>query len=472
MPNMSGFELAELMRGANRTKHIPIIFVTATERNRSVSFKGYESGAVDFLYKPLEPHAVQSKVSVFIDLYRQKRALADQLRTIGRQQEAQAELLANHLKTLKELEAAESLTRFALDAAQMGEWGLDYVTGDSFRSLRHDQCFGYAQLLPTWTYEDKLLHVHPEDRHLLDHAFRDSRAGKGDVNCECRVVWPDQSIHWIASRARFELAPDGSPLRVAGIVWDVTERKKAERALQEAVNVRDEFMSIASHELKTPLTSLKLNSQLRARRLKREDAAAFSVPNLSKMFDSDATQIDRISRLIDDILDFSRISSGEFSMKFERCDLREVVSALVEQSEEQARAAGCRIQLDAQEVVAGTWDRFRIAQVVTNLLTNAMRYGAGQPIAVTVTTAPDLAQITVRDRGRGVASENHERIFRKFERAVSTNDVSGLGLGLYIVRQILDSHRGSIRVESELGQGACFIVDLPLEPPAARRTEA
>jgi signal transduction histidine kinase len=180
------------------------------------------------------------------------------------------------------------------------------------------------------------------------------------------------------------------------------------------------------------------------------------------MFAGDEKQLDRITHLIDDMLDITRISSGKLSVNLEQFDLCELVSDLVERNSEQVVAAGCTVDMEVCQPVIGNWDRFRIEQVVMNLLTNAMRYGAGKSILIQVNASKAEARIVVRDLGRGIAKENHERIFQRFERAVSGSEISGLGLGLYIVRQILETHHGSIRVESELGQGATFVVALPL----------
>ena len=320
MPSMSGFELAELMRGTKKTKNIPIIFVTATAKDQSFLFKGYESGAIDFLLKPLNTHMVKSKVNIFIELYRKKKE--------------QEELLAKLKVTQGELE--------------------------------------------------------------------------------------------------------------------------------QAVLIRDEFMSIASHELKTPLTSLKLQSQLRMRGLRRGKISAFNLEWLTKMFDNDEKQIEQITRLIDDMLDISRISSGKLSMNFEQFDLCELARDLIERRSEQFVAAGCPVEIECCQSAVGSWDRFRIEQVLMNILTNAMLYGPDKPIFVQVKTSSDRAQIVVRDQGRGIAKENHERIFQKFERATEGSEISGLGLGLYIVKTILEAHHGSIQVESTLGHGATFVVNLPL----------
>ncbi|HXH29823.1 MAG TPA: PAS domain S-box protein [Bacteriovoracaceae bacterium] len=240
---------------------------------------------------------------------------------------------------------------------------------------------------------------------------------------------------------------------------------KAQEDLEHAVIVRDEFMSIASHELKTPLTSMMLQVQMRKHKLKKDDASAFTMEKLTKMMDADEQQFKRLVHLIDDILDNSRITSGKLSMNMARFDLCTLVQEVVERFCDQAVGGDSKIQIDRCESTMGIWDRFRIEQVVTNLITNALRYGAGKPIWIQVSVAGDKAKLIVRDEGLGIAEENQERIFQRFERAASGSEVSGLGLGLYIVRQILDAHKGSIQVKSKLGEGSTFIVELPLDVP-------
>ena len=237
---------------------------------------------------------------------------------------------------------------------------------------------------------------------------------------------------------------------------------KTQSELEGAIRIRDEFMSMASHELKTPLTSLKLHAQFRKRNLDQGRSAEFAHDRLLKMFVGDERQLNQIIHLIDDMLDVSRMSSGKLSISIEQFDLCEMVRDLVDRVAEQFAAAGCPIHLELSEAVIGSWDRFRLEQVVTNLLSNAMRYAPQKPIVVQVKALNGRVQISVLDQGRGVAKENQGRIFQRFERAVSGAEVSGLGLGLYIVSEILEAHQGAIRVESELGQGAKFVVELPL----------
>jgi two-component system CheB/CheR fusion protein len=254
---------------------------------------------------------------------------------------------------------------------------------------------------------------------------------------------------------------EGKIIGAAKIARDITLQKKTEAALREALRVRDEFLSIASHELKTPLTSLKLQVQMRRRRLQSGDASAFSTEKLRKQFEGDEQQIMRIARLVDDMLDITRISTGKLPIRPELVDLGEMVRDVAARLNEQLRQAGSTLELDIRTRIQGHWDRFRMEQVIANLITNAIKYGEGKPILVRVESDGRNATLTFQDHGIGIAKEDQSRIFDRFERAVSLNEVTGLGLGLYIVKEILEAHGGSIRVESEVGKGSSFIVTLP-----------
>jgi signal transduction histidine kinase len=223
---------------------------------------------------------------------------------------------------------------------------------------------------------------------------------------------------------------------------------------KDAVAARDEFLSIASHELKTPLTSLILHTDaLRA-------AARRGAPEqLASRADLIRRSADRLSRLVSNLLDISRIGAGRLALEREDTDLAEVTREVVERFAEEARRAGCEVRLDAAPA-AGYWDRMRIDQVVTNLLANAIKYGAGAPVDVTVRGEGGRAFLTVRDRGIGISEDDQRRIFQRFERAVSQRNYGGFGLGLWIVRQIVEAQGGSVRVESTPGQGSTFTVEL------------
>ena len=334
MPGMNGFELAEMMRGTEKTKNIPIVFVSAAGREMNYAFKGYESGAVDFLHKPLDIHAVKSKVNVFVDLYRQRKAVKQQVEALEQSRREQEVLLAQLQVTQGELE--------------------------------------------------------------------------------------------------------------------------------HAVRMRDDFMSIVSHEVRTPLNGLILETQLRKMHLARDNAAAFTLDKMKAMVERDERQIQSLIRLIEDMLDVSRIRTGKLSIRPGQFDLSRLVSTLVETFAPQISAAQSSVNLNAESPVVGLWDEFRIEQVVSNLLTNALRYGAKSPIDVSVYVEGENAIVQVRDQGIGISEENQQRIFQQFERVSAKHAVAGLGLGLFISEQIVAAHGGKITVQSALGEGAVFRVSLPL----------
>jgi PAS domain S-box-containing protein len=237
------------------------------------------------------------------------------------------------------------------------------------------------------------------------------------------------------------------------------------REAQNAVRLRDEFLSIASHELRTPLTSFTMQIQLINRLA--SDGALLRLPKekLAKLLRISQEQIERFSKLVNDLLDASRIAAGRLALSVESVDLGTLVRDVIGRFGAELEKAGIPIELRLDEPVVGQWDRLRIEQVIVNLLSNAIKYGEGKPIEVSAWTEGSQAWFRVRDRGAGIRKEDQARIFDRFERAVPKRSAGGLGLGLYIVRQIVEAHQGAIIVESQPGQGATFTVKVPLDIP-------
>ena len=174
-------------------------------------------------------------------------------------------------------------------------------------------------------------------------------------------------------------------------------------------------------------------------------------------------QLDRMVNLIEEMLDVSRIGTGKLQMKFETLDLGDVTREVMDRFAEQFSVLGLRVEINIQPAnILIFGDRYRLEQVLSNLLTNAIKYGSGTPISVSLLADGSAARWVVRDEGIGIAKANLDRIFDRFERAISSGNISGLGLGLYITRQILEAHRAKISVESELGKGSKFTVEIPL----------
>ncbi len=233
-------------------------------------------------------------------------------------------------------------------------------------------------------------------------------------------------------------------------------------ASQDAVRTRDQFLSIASHELKTPLTSLSLQNQIKRKQLQKKDANGFEKEAIGKMLDTDYRQLVRINRLIDDMLDISRIRGGKLYIQKEDIAFQRFLADVIDRFRPQMESLGCELTLGRCDEVQIKADSYRIEQVLVNMLTNAMKYGAGRPVKIQTQLSPGKLRVLVHDKGPGIAEEDVERIFHRFERAVRSSEVSGLGLGLYISREIMEQHNGSLTVISKLGEGSTFIMEIPL----------
>jgi signal transduction histidine kinase len=233
------------------------------------------------------------------------------------------------------------------------------------------------------------------------------------------------------------------------------------REAQDAVRVRDEFLAIAGHELKTPLAALQLQLQSLERAASRAQLLTPPARLVDRLQKAVAQGL-RLEQLIDDLLDVSRISAGRLRFDAEECDLSQLVRGAAERCIDELQRAGCDLTLSLEAPLIGRFDRQRLDQVVTNLLSNAIKYGRGKPVEIRLWRGSANAHLSVRDQGIGIAPADQARIFDRFERAVSQRNYGGIGLGLWIVRQIVEAHGGTIRVESQPGHGANFILDLPL----------
>ena len=229
----------------------------------------------------------------------------------------------------------------------------------------------------------------------------------------------------------------------------------ADRELRAALSQRDEFISIAAHELRTPLTALVLQLDSLVKAMPPEDE------RVGRKLDTARRQTARLAALIEELLSVGRISTGRLQLELAELDLAALVRDVAAQQRAQAEHAGSTLTVDVPATVVGRWDAARLEQVLSNLLGNAIKYGAGRPITIELAADADRAVLRVRDRGIGIPPDELPRIFDRFARAVSVRNFGGLGLGLYIAREIVEAHGGTIAATSTPGEGATFTVTLP-----------
>jgi signal transduction histidine kinase len=234
--------------------------------------------------------------------------------------------------------------------------------------------------------------------------------------------------------------------------------------IREAIHLRDEFLSIASHELKTPLTSLQLHIHLIERMIKSELNSTSCPEKLKATLKKANSQVGRITNLVNDLLDVTKITAGKSTFNYERVNLSILTKELVERFTEALSAANCSIEISIDETINGYWDPMKVEQIIVNLLTNAIKYAPGKPIKIMAHRDGQNMTLVVQDSGPGIDKESLEKIFNRFERVASARNVGGLGLGLFIIKQITEAHHGRIHVESKVGHGSQFILDLPLNP--------
>jgi PAS domain S-box-containing protein len=313
--------------------------------------------------------------------------------------------------------------------------------------------------------------THPDDvPHNLVALARLVAGHIEKYTMEKRYLRRDGGVFWIQVTVSLVRDDDGRPAYLIAIIEDICQRMRAheerERLLGElrvALSTRDRFLSIASHELRTPLTTLMLQVERLGSAQPTADHAL--PPALATRVAMMTRQVDRLSALVEQLLDVARIHEGRLELHLEEVDLGALVLEVVERFEEQAARAKTPIEVRIDKPVAGCWDRLRLDQVLTNLVSNAVKYGRNGRIAITAAADDSFASVVVADRGIGIRPEDRGRLFGRFERLASDPAIGGIGLGLWITREIVEALGGTIGVESELGEGSTFVVTLPRDGP-------
>jgi PAS domain S-box-containing protein len=365
------------------------------------------------------------------------------------------------------LRHSEERLRMAFDVAYMGTYQWDIATGKVEWSGYLEPMHGLVPGTFGGTFEAFRELIHPEDRERVVQTIFHAVRQRAVLNCEFRVVWPDRSVHWILSKGKVLLDADGEPSRMIGVCMDVTDQREAEEALQGVLQLRqqadrrkDEFLSMLAHELRNPLAPIRNAVEVLRQLCPAE-------PRFEWARDVIDRQVRGIVRLVDDLLDISRITLGKLSLHKEEVDLQSVVSRAVEISGPLIDARRHRLSVSLpSEPVRLIGDLPRLAQAVSNLLINAAKFTPeGGRIWVDAGLDNGDLVLQVRDTGIGIPKERLSSIFDLYTQIVPQegNHVqSGLGIGLKLVRSLVEMHGGKVEAESDgIGRGSCFRMRLP-----------
>jgi signal transduction histidine kinase len=445
MPRMDGVSLVRALRAEPRTASIPVILLSG-RAGEGETIGGLEAGADDFLVKPFSTRELLVRVQSRMEITAMRRRNA--------QQEAALDALERHRLWTEHLLDSMPVPLLLLLP------GTDRVVFGNRAASR----LAGSDIPPNVTLEQLGItcRVDGPNGRPLRPADLSPRTEEHPLR-DLRIVWdaPGGRAFLLADS---ELLPatEDHPSLVTLTLRDVTALVQTERQLRDSLHARDDFLVAVSHELRTPLTTLELQTTDLARALTR-NVASREQERLARKAEIIRKQTDSLSYLVQKMLEVSREAEAEhgLTLRRESVDLGELTQHVVESLREQAAQAGCSLETTTTPGLTGNWDLARVEQLVANLLSNAIKFGAGHPIVVRVDGDDRVARLTIQDRGIGISPEAHERIFQRFERASPLTHYPGLGLGLWMVRRIVDALDGTITVDSRPGEGATFIVELP-----------
>ncbi len=305
--------------------------------------------------------------------------------------------------------------------------------------------------------------VHFEDFQRCMDTYANAFTERSIFEMEYRLRRHDGAYRWILDRGRPRYLPDGTFAGFIGSCVDITELKELESELRRALRGRDEFLSIASHELRTPIAALRLHLESLCRTIEKTSDLRDDVRSrLDRHAHGSLEKTTHLTTMVNTLLDVSLLSDGRLRIERESFDFATVVRGVVERLGDAASAASCALRVTIEHDLVGRWDRVRVEQVVMNLLSNALKYGAGQPVDVIASRTSEGVRLVVKDHGIGIKPEDQPFVFDRFSRFVSARNHGGFGLGLWISREIVAAHGGRIELESNPGSGASFSVVLPV----------
>ncbi|HEX8697866.1 MAG TPA: ATP-binding protein [Myxococcaceae bacterium] len=464
MPRMDGFRLCLALRKDPRLANVPVLLSHVGAPDELDLRMAQNVGASGFVRRGQEGDELLGTLlrellrggAVSPALAEGTLSVDEHLHGMVRRLERQVGLLAQAERATRE---SEERYRLIVAGSYDGVWDWDLRRGTFWCSPSLLSMLGLAPEAAPTKYEVFVERLHPDDRDAMVSALSSHLERDVPYDVSFRLRHVDGGYRACISRGRALRDAEGRPVRMAGIIGDVTEQLRLYRETQEAMRTRDEFLSVAAHELRTPLTVLRLRVQ-EARKALRADKPT-PPERLEQVLDAADRQVGRLVSLVDTLMDVSQLQNQGPRLELEEMDLATVIRETVDRFAHEAAIVGCELVLSELPSTPGRWDRVRIAQVVRHLLANAMKFGPGKPVEVGLEVQPDAAVLQVRDHGIGIAPERVEGLFQRFERAVPARHYGGLGLGLYRVRRIVEAHGGEVTVDSVPGQGSIFRVHLP-----------
>jgi PAS domain S-box-containing protein len=355
--------------------------------------------------------------------------------------------VTDKVKARRSIEEVEERIRLAVDAAEIGTFDVDFVNNITKTSEKFDRIFGFDHAV---TRSDYASAIHPDDLEIRENAYKQATLNHDNkLLYEARVIWPDQSIHWIRVHGKLFYDENGKPVRLLGTVLDITQVKRLERQ-------KDDFISIASHELKTPITSLKASLQLLDRMKDNPVPGVFP-----KLIDQSTRSMQKISALVDKLLSVGRTNDPQ--LKLHKTTF--IIAELLKNCCNHVRMDNkYKLNIKGDLTLKVSADEHAIDQVVVNLVNNAIKYAPESlDIDMIIEKTGNMAKVSVKDYGPGIPMNKQPHLFERYYQADAAGfQNSGLGLGLYISAEIIRRHQGTVGVDSETGQGSTFWFTLPL----------
>ncbi|OAQ40693.1 hybrid sensor histidine kinase/response regulator [Pedobacter psychrophilus] len=433
MPIMDGFEVAETLAGFNKTKDIPIIFLSAVNTDKQFIAKGYASGGIDYVTKPVDPDILLLKVNTFLKLYKQNTELKEIQNALRAEIDIRKRVQIELKEKVEQLHyTLEALPLVAFTADENGK--IDFVNQKWMLFSDSEHVFPKS---------------HPDDKNI-EVEFINTVIQNKKLEMEIRLQKLDSQEYCYHLFKAIPIKENGIQNKWIGTFTDIDAHKQIEKK-------KDDFLSIASHELKTPLTSIKAYIQLLSRSLKNHESV-----QIKTYIEKAYLQVGKLSELIADLLDISKIESGELKLNKKDTDIKDIIKSCVDTIHQTHSSANIKVLGNLNSRLLNI-DEHRIEQVLLNYLTNALKYSPNnQTITIIREDLENELLIKVKDNGIGIPEEKQQKVFSKFYRVEETSlKFQGLGIGLYICADIIKKHHGRYGVKSEPNKGSAFYFSLP-----------